>query len=685
MFDTLAALTLAMVVSIVSAHAETSSLSPDEERLWLRHVIPLPQEVSIGRKALLRPQDISLALRPGATEAERYARDHLARLFEEKTGAAPSGNSFEIVIGLIDDAGKCLGRAVKGADRLTTVPNPEQAYVIRPLGETGLLLAAHHGPGLFYAATTLAQLLEPGMGRERIAVPLADIVDWPDMEERGMWNFPDPENWIPWMSSMKLNYGKMVNTKLKRIVRGEPNRAAVDRDLMIEARRMGFNYLPFILHLNFLHGYGLFRAYPELAGVGDSALAGRYFAHKIGNQHRVPCAANPILTDILAEWMADISSQGADEASCWLTERPAQCGHAECREIGQFVLEARAFVEAWRRTRKAHPDFTIRLFISTTSNERYHKVLAESPPEVRFERCCSTELERVRDLPRDRFVNPLFDHYAAGGRWVAHYDVPIGAFGRVETPEFKVPCSSAHRVRDYVVQLVDRNYSGAYGMMGWGTVGMETCGFNIAALAEWSWNRNGRSTEDFAAAWATREGFERPDAVGEWSELMGPVEFDVYDSDFPVCYSWGKAFAMIDEGRPPIPGEGMFRYYADRDAFTEKIDACTRALSIAETFETPHLANETRVVLSYVRLAESIFDVASMTASGDLRSLENQEILRSALKRMTDAGKENAGAITAWRAALGPEPWHYRVHDAIRAVEKTTDDINRLVAGKYLY
>ena len=29
--------------------------------------------------------------------------------------------------------------------------------------------------------------------------------------------------------------------------------------------------------------------------------------------------------------------------------------------------------------------------------------------------------------------------------------------------------------------------------------------------------------------------------MAEWATLMGPVEFDVYDSDFPICYSWGKA------------------------------------------------------------------------------------------------------------------------------------------------
>ena len=44
-------------------------------------------------------------------------------------------------------------------------------------------------------------------------------------------------------------------------------------------------------------------------------------------------------------------------------------------------------------------------------------------------------------------ANPLLDHYAAQGRWIATYDVPIGANGKVDTPEFKVPCI---RVREDV-------------------------------------------------------------------------------------------------------------------------------------------------------------------------------------------------------------------------------------------
>ncbi len=659
-------------------------VSKTEEKEWLRYLIPLPHEISIQDRIECHPRDISIQVSPDAGEIEKNAAAELERLFVEKADVKPAGQGFEILIGVADPQGKLGGHSVD-VQRLNRLPNKEQAYVIQPRGSRGLLLAALDGRGGYYAVRTLYQLLESKISKDRVSIPLVTATDWPDMNERGMWNFPDPETWIPWMSSIKLNYGKMASTKLATVERGKPNRATINKDFMQKARLKAFNYLPYILHLNFLNDCGLFTAYPELAGVGDGALAGRYFAHKQGDQHRAPCASNPLLAEILAEWMADIASQDADEVSCWLSERPCQCGCVNCTAVGQFVLESRAFVAAWEEVRKHYPDLQIRIFLSTTTTVRNYRVLAELPPEVKIERACATGLERVTRIPRDLLANPLLDHDAAQGRWIASYDVPIGANGLVDTPEFKVPQSSAHRIRDFVGQLIRRNYSGAYGMMAWSSLGVETSGFNIHALAEWSWNLNGRSEKEFAVAWATRGSYEHPDAVGEWAELLGPVEFDVYDSDFPICYSWGKAIAMVQNKQRPYLGEGIFRYYTDDGAFDRKKAVCDQALEIAKGFENLDLANETRIVRSYVELARCVYQIAEQVATLDLTDPTVQDKLRESIADLEQAGEGNAATIKTWRSALGPEPWHHRVHDAIKATETTVREISRFVSERYLY
>ena len=671
--------------------AQSKPISQKEAQIWIRHLLPLPHEIRIKGKTDLPPEAISIVLRKNAGEMERTAAEQVRGLFKDKAGIAPEGKSFEIWIGVAEGESGFGAQTEALIKRLETLPNNDQSYVIYPEGDRRLILSGLNGKGVFYAATTLCQLLKPYLTPQRAVIPLAEIVDWPDLEERGLWNFPDPPNWIPWLASMKLNYGKMADTKIQPVKRGEKNRAVINGDLMMKARLMGFNYLPYIIHYNFLKDYGLYNSYPEIAGVGDRALAGRYFAHKIGDEHRVPNASHPLFAKILAEWMMHIASQGAKDVSCWLSERPAESEDKETGTAGQFVWEARATVAAWREVLKTYPDFKIRLFLSTTTSERYYRVLAETPPEVKIERACASWIERVPRAPRDLYINALLDSYAAEGRWIATYDVPLGAYGRVDTPEYKVPCSSAHRIRDYLIQLNKRKWRGAYGMIAWddrlrpGVIAKETYKFNIAALSEWGWNINGRGEREFAAAWATQEGYENPDAVGEWAELIGPVEFDVYDSEYPVFYSWGKAVKLVEDRKRPVLGEGLFRYYEDRAAFDSKMAICDRAYALAREFKNPYFANETQVVRSYIKLAKLIFEIADQVATDSLSSLESQAVLKESLKKLDEAGKENAAALIRWRSDLGPEPWHYRFHDAVKGTETTVTQIRQIVSGKFLY
>ena len=645
---------------------------------WTSYLLPLPHEIRIADSVRCKPGEVGIALRDQAGPVERQGAAELEALFVDKGQAKPKGGAFTIDIGVAPANSAAI-------ERLESLQNKAQAYLIEPRGREGLVLTGLDERGVYYACQTLIQLLEPEMSQEQVHIPLAEVIDWPDMDERGLWNFPEPATWLPWLATLKLNYGKMASTQLHPIERGQRNRATIDREQFEAAQQRAFNYLPYILHLNFLHECGLFRAYPELAGKGDGALTGRYFAHKAGNQHRAPCASQPLLVQIIQEWMEDIAEQGAEEISCWLSERPGQCGCLDCTAVGQFVLESRAFVAAWRQAQERYPNLQIRIFLSTTTTVRNYRVLDELPPEVKIERACATELERVLHRPRDLMANPLLDHYAAEGRWIASYDVPIAANGKVDTPEFKVPQRSAHRMRDYVGQLVRRGYSGAYAMMAWGGPERQICSFNIHALAEWAWNMQGRDEAEFALTWARREGYAQPEAVAEWAVLMGPVEFDVYDSDFPICYSWGKAAEMVRQRQRPYLGEGMFRYYLSAEDFDAKVAVCDQALKIVEGLGEADLAHETRVVRSYVELARGVYWVAEQMATLDLADMENQALVRSSLDQLQKAGQDNVQAIRDWRTNLGSEPWHYRVHDAIKGTETTVAEIVQCVADRYLY
>lgn len=663
-----------MILSITAWGAECVDVSTEEEGQFIRMLIPLPQQISIKHKITVPAGKVGIRKPITKDPIANQAYDELVKLLRLKAGTSNKDNQFFIELKLLTDT------RASDYSTLAGLPNAEQAYMIAPEGKKLLVLKAINSKGLYYAVQTMRQLLERHVFPKQVVIPLPKITDWPDFDERGLWNHPRTADFIKWMATLKLNHGRL-SSKLQKIQRDTRNKVKTNEKLYNEARLMAFNMMPDITHLNFLGGRGLYKVYPELKGLGDEAVAGRYFAHKAGAQHRAPCASQPKLRQILAEWMESFASKGVNEIGCWLTERPAQCQCEECLNAGQFLQEARAFINAWKETKKNYNDFIIRLFISTTSNEKYYKILAELPDDVRIERCCAAEQGRIRHSPRDIFRNPLFDKYAKAGVWTASYDVPVNVNGAVETPEFKLPECSADRIKDFVSQLYERGYKAAYGMMAWGKYCKEICGFNIAALAEWGWNVNGRSAKEFAIAWATRQGYENPDAVGEWASLMGPIEFDVYDSDMPECYSRGEMVDMIKNKKYPDLGKGMFRYYAAPSSFDEKIQNCQKALKIAESFKNPALANETRVVMSYIKLARSIYKVALLNWR-EKDGLKSQKKMDELLKDLKTAGEENAEAIKAWRTALGPGKWHYRVNDAVNATEKTVAKITDVVQSR---
>ena len=662
---------------------DSQALSFDRDQEWLRHVLPLPQEMSITRHVDVHPSQVSVQAL-GLRGAGLTGVAELKSLLPANPNQPERQPAFKIVVGLVEPQGSLGLTIVRHAKRLASLPNNTQAYIIEPLDDRGLVLAATDERGVYYACRTLAQLIAANRAGGRVRIPICEVVDWPDLEERGVWNFPETRDWIKWMASLKLNYGNH-NPRIQQIERGKFNRAEIKKELLDFATSHAFAHVPQIVHLNFLDRYGLFRAYPNMAGKGDQALAGRYFAHKTGPQHRVPNPNDPRLVDILAEWLEDMAAQGASDVCCWLSERPAEDQRPETTAVGQFVLEARAFVKAWERVRRKHPDLQIRMFLSTTIQQRDYVIYDELPPDVKIVRCCVTDMERIRHLPRDLFRNPLLDHYAAQGRWVGTYDVPLNVNGNVETPEFKTPHRSAHRIRDYVSQLVQRRYRGAAGMMAWSNHARTICDLNISALSEWSWNVDGRTEKEFVLAWATINGMHSPEKVAQWAEWMGPIEFDVYDSAYPIGYSRGIFIDLIKDKRRPVLGEGVFRYYRTPASFDEKLAVCRRALKLATELEKPDFAHETQVVISYIKLAKALFRLAEHVSTVDLSTLQSQQRLREQIAVLRAAGKENAAAIRVWRSALGANRWHHRVNDAILGTESTVQEISQFLTHRYLY
>ena len=136
-------------------------------------------------------------------------------------------------------------------------------------------------------------------------------------------------------------------------------------------------------------------------------------------------------------------------------------------------------------------------------------------------------------------------------------------------------------------------------MRAWVFASDQTDAFNLSAMAEWSWNSTGRTPSQFSRAWALRSGRlseAEARAFVEWQALLGPVEWDVYDSEFPTAYNCGYYIdgpegQINSNARPgletfmterimPRLGIGPFRYFPTTEALVSKQAACRAAAAL---------------------------------------------------------------------------------------------------------
>jgi len=636
----IAALSLALLTGSLVAAAGPGPVSAERKAEILRHLLPLPHEIVLEAEMALAPADVGLVLRPDAGEIERQAGAELNGLFREKAGCEAAGKGFRIVIGVLDGQGKLGGQPVEGADRLKALPHPDQAYLIRPRGDAEMAVAALHERGVYYGVQTLRQLIESGVSGERVRIPLATVTDWPDLDERGVWNY-ETTKFDARYASMKLNFVcTHVACDPSPIRRDQPVGLKKLAFYLEARRRLAFDPVFSITHLNFLDRQdGLYDAYPELAGRGERAWQ-KANPHP---KHRVPCASNPLMAKVLTEMLTSAAEQGVPEMSVWLSEFDSQCECPACLQAGQAVAETNAILAAWRQVRQKSPNLGLRLFYAITpAKDQLAEYFAKMPIEVKLERC---GVESKPTKPRPTYFNPGFDDFAARGGWVASYDVPV-----------RIEGFAPGRTRDFIRQLHARKWQGAYGF---GPRG-ERDDFGFSAIAEWGWNTAGRSVAEFAAAWAARRGYPKPETFGEWAAAIDPVQWDIwqsYGNDRLLRSVAGRIKARpagkIDPARYP---DGLYlagstlEFFPKPESFDEKIAAVERLTPLAEATGSSAAVVDTRRTLAHLRVLKGIYLVLRQVYVEDLAQPAARDALRQAFAGLQAASRDEIDAMNEFYA-----------------------------------
>lgn len=615
-----------LITTSVDSAPMVTPISKEEAAAWVRYTVPLPKSITISGRVVLPPKSVVLQSPPTRDMVVSQARKELEELLGKPTGK--TAFTIRMLLG---------GAPAEGLKRLK---NSSQAYSIVPEpGNNGLRLVALTPRGLYYAAKTLQQLVGAYTTPAATVIPLVRVTDWPDMEDRGLWG-ADCHEHLRWLADRKMNIVEQIsNIGVDAKGKGWGRLKDGREPMVTEGPFYAVQPVPVVLHLEQVSGKGVFAAYPNLKAQGG--------------QEGTICYAQPQFVDILADWIVALASlPHAAGVDVWMSENlhgQGGCQCPECRKVDRNLQEARVILEAWRRA-KARLGRDIRLYIlSSEETVRSNAaILKELPREVRF--------WYYQWLTYNTSESPMIPDYlveaTARGQWV-------GVVPNLDSiTHLTQPFTGAHFVHYRMNEFVDKGLSG---LLGYVTPRVYFSRFNVEAAAEWSWHAKGRSPYEFALSWAVRHRIPNPKRWAEWANLIGPVEWDVYGSDWPNGarrQSLVPVAKQVREGTLPPLGQalhGIFRMpYGDiytPEQLERDVADAERALNIAKEMGIPEYLHESHVARGYIRSLKALWDLRSLVTRDGVAA-EKRDAARAAFSLYLDSLKEAAIALPEWEACV---------------------------------
>jgi hypothetical protein len=624
-------------------------VSPEERGQIINHLIPMPKEIEVKEILQIAADEVKLTVATGSGEVVQSAVSELKSMFTGQVGGNMNKGSFEILVGVIDGEGRVEGIDMKSAaSRLKDLPNSDQAYVIQAAGKNRLVVAALNENGVYYGVTTLRQLLESGFSKPTVTIPLVIITDWPDLEQRGIWDDGFSKEQIQQLSAYKYN---TVNVEVDLKV-DEQGRSVIKRFPLSTSKTTGWNierdgmdfstysYLhgiksvPFIMHLGHLPRTGIYEKYPEAMGQGEWV--------KVNQSNladwRAPCSQNPQFRKVLADWIVELAKlPHVDEVAVHLTEDHVYCSCPRCLEQGQYVAEAEAIIAAWREAQKVFPKLKLQLLLTQGSYPVNDKVLAVVPKDIRI---LYYDGGQTYNSSRQPMIYPLLEQYAANGGWLAVYPQLTVSWA------FVIPWQCPQFIKERMTEFVEKKLRA---MIGYVVPTTKEHDFNVAGGGEWCWNAYGRNESEFTTAWATRKGMANPKAVAEWLDTLGPVSWDLYGSSFPYQLLWLDAAVPVKMRVAPAWGRiGILRYFDGPEVLDRNIAQCEKALVIARRIGNPEFIEENEITLHYYGMLKTLTQIMDCLSSNPQLTEEHKQYLRKCAATIIAEGDKVAELLLSW-------------------------------------
>jgi len=643
---------LLMLCPGLGAIAQPTAVTQSEAQAWERYLIPLPKSINIPYKLDVDPASIAIIAPASSDVMVGQACKELRQTLGLADDAPnPSNPAFTITL--------VLGGTE--ADSLSALKNSDQASKVTiDGGYTGLRLIALQPSGLYYAVKSLQQLLAPYVTPTSCRMPLFEMLDWPDMADRGLWGC-DHFVWLRWMGDRKLNIGEQISARsVTSDGVGHSSLKAGREPMVTEGPYYGVKPVPVVLHLEQVWSTGLFQYYPQLIGIGG--------------QYGAICYSQPEFVNVLADWICDLRSLPfVEDIDVWMTENlhgDGGCHCAQCSLWDHNVHEASTIVAAWNQA-KARMGVPIGLRI-LTSEETYDsntEVFAAFPSDVKvwyYHSLYTYTSGRVSMIPTNVANLPANGRYA-------------GVCPMISSVANQ-PFSSAEFVNYRMTEFVSKNLGGLISYAVPPPL-VHFAGYNVEAQAEWSWNLSGRSLHEFAAAMAVRRGYADPEKFAQWADAIGKVTFDLYGSDWPNCE--GRAYPgyvakLLQSGSLPSLGSGSAAWrgpwaeFKTAQQLDDDLALAAKALSLAKDMGIAEHYYESVYADGLMTALRALYKLKGLVVGGTVSSA-NRETARYYFGVYINSLKQARDAVKAWSVAVDGQ---------YSSVQSTVDKIQRCIDGE---
>lgn len=625
-------------------------VSEKEGGLWLRYVVPLPKKAGISAKVTLPLESVRVRVHGPAGDVVQAAATRLRQVLQLKNGG---GSGFEIVLGVCDRQGCLDGIPVPGAAELAALPNREQAYVIAALGESRLALLGLDPRGVSYAAGTLAQLLSPKISAGKVEVPLARIIDWPDLGERGIWWRKCPKGvvkrsglWqgesgyddgtLDWFAGLKLNHQEIrVNLLVEK---GKPATAYLDPSEIKRCRLRGIRMIPLVSHLEQLGGSGIFTAYPETRGKGR-------IPSWAGNAIPYICFSQPATQKVFDEWFVSIARDiDCDDVMVWLSENAVCCTCEACKAMEQYQHEMHIVLHAWREARKIRPSLRLRVLLTQGTFAKNVELIRDFVPQdvgVTFYSGGHTYT-----VARKPMIYPEL-RKAVQGRWFGCCPTLSGTW------HVASPFAAASYMKERMGELLD---AGAENLTGFAPPSLRVNELSLSAAAEFAWNATGRTPREFILAWATRHRYPDPEQVARWWEQIEEPQRDLYISGLTMKGFWTSVDRLVIARKPCRPGQSFLGGFPKEGRLEADIACARRAVAIAESIPNPRFLHEARYTLATLEMARASRDLTVRLAGRETLSEADQTDVAALFRQIDQAMEQLDGELEAFNQCVSLYP-----------------------------